>query len=631
MITLSNIELLRGGKPLLQDASATINPGHKVALVGKNGCGKSTLFALLRGELSLDSGTLSMPGQWQIASVAQETPALPMPAIEYVIDGDQEYRQIQQQLAVAEEQGNGTKVAELHGQLDTIGGYSIYARAGELLAGLGFDTPSQSRPVSEFSGGWRMRLNLAQALLCRSDLLLLDEPTNHLDLDTVIWLERWLRQYAGTLILISHDREFIDAVVGKVIHIENNKLNEYTGDYSSFEGQRAEKLAQQQAMHEKQNREIAHMQKYIDRFRYKASKARQAQSRIKALEKMERILPAHVDSQFSFGFREPDSLPHPLLTSRDVSAGYGDLTILQKIQFNLVPGSRIGLLGRNGAGKSTLMKLLAGVLEAQTGELELNQNAKIGYFTQHQVESLHFDDTPLQHMVRLAPEKTELELRNFLGGFGFHGDKALEPVGPFSGGEKSRLALALLVWQKPNLLLMDEPTNHLDLDMRTALTMALTQFEGAMVVISHDRHLLQTTTEELYLVDNGKVAPFQGDLQDYQRWLSDQQKSAAQPEAAQDEPKGESRKEQKQREAELRRQTQPLRRQIEKLDKQMEKAQGELAAIEDKMSDNSLYEAENKARLNDLIQQQASLKDQLEEWEMEWLDANEQLEAMLDS
>ncbi|MCE2572738.1 ABC transporter ATP-binding protein [Motilimonas eburnea] len=632
MITASAIELIRGGRPLLQNATASINPGQKVALVGANGTGKSSFFALLKGEIQADNGDLSFPSNWQLASVAQETPALEKSAIEYVIDGDLEFRRLEAELAGAEQQGDGNKIALLHGQLDTVGGYTIKARAAELLAGLGFSNEKQSNPVSAFSGGWRMRLNLAQALLCRSDLLLLDEPTNHLDLDAVIWLAKWLNAYQGTLILISHDRDFIDDIVGKIIHIEQNKFFEYTGDYSSFEKQRAEKLMQQQAIYEKQQKQMAHMQSYIDRFRYKASKARQAQSRIKALEKMELALPAHADSQFNFSFFAPDALPLPLITMDDICAGYGDTLILEKIKFNLVPGSRIGLLGRNGAGKSTLIKLLAGEIKAQGGHFELNPNAKVGYFAQHQLEFLRLDDTPLQHLARLAKDKSELELRNYLGSFGFQGDKALEPVAPFSGGEKARLVLALIVWQKPNLLLLDEPTNHLDLEMRHALTVALQSFEGAMVVVSHDRHLLRTTTDDLYLVHDRQVEPFNGDLEDYHKWLGEQQKIDKQKAApANNEPSANSavnRKEQKRLEAERRKQTLPFRKAMEKAEQQMDKLGAELAEVELQLNDSALYDIAQKAKLTLVLEQQRTLKAAIEEAEMSWMDAQEQLEQL---
>ncbi len=633
MIIFSDIQLLRGGKPLLDQASATINPGDKVGLVGKNGCGKSTLFALLKDELSIDAGSFSKPAHWELAWVAQETLALERSALEYVIDGDREYRDLERQLHEAETADNGTLVAELHGKVETIGGYSIRARAAELLDGLGFSQEQMSWNLTQFSGGWRMRLNLAQALICRSDLLLLDEPTNHLDLDAVMWLERWLQSYPGTLILISHDRDFLDPIIGRIIHIENQKLNEYTGNYSSFEDQRAQKMLQQQAMYQKQQKQMSHMQSYIDRFRYKASKARQAQSRIKALEKMEKVLPAQFDNPFSFEFREPSALPNPILMMDDVYAGYGDNLILEKIRLNLVPGSRIGLLGRNGAGKSTLIKLLSKELNAQGGDLTYSQGVKIGYFAQHQLETLHPEETPLQHMMQIAPEKNELELRNYLGSFGFQGDKALDKVGPFSGGEKARLVLALIVWQKPNLLLLDEPTNHLDLDMRQALTLALQSFEGAMVIVSHDRYLLRATTDDLYLVHDRQVAPFDGDLTDYYKWLQDQQKAERKEVQAQSAPKDNTnsaaaKKEQKRREAEMRKLTAPIRKKLTQLETKMDKLNAVVAEAEQQLSESSLYDAENKAKLNQVLATQAKAKSELEDIEMEWMSEQEALEEM---
>ncbi|MDW6018713.1 ABC transporter ATP-binding protein [Vibrio plantisponsor] len=633
MIIFSDIQLLRGGKPLLDQASATINPGDKVGLVGKNGCGKSTLFALLKDELSIDAGSFSKPAQWELAWVAQETLALERSALEYVIDGDREYRDLERQLSEAEVADNGTLVAELHGKIETIGGYSIRARASELLDGLGFSQEQMSWNLTQFSGGWRMRLNLAQALICRSDLLLLDEPTNHLDLDAVMWLERWLQSYPGTLILISHDRDFLDPIINRIIHIENQKLNEYTGNYSSFENQRAQKMLQQQAMYQKQQKQMSHMQSYIDRFRYKASKARQAQSRIKALERMEKVLPAQFDNPFSFEFREPSALPNPILMMDDVSAGYGDNLILEKIRLNLVPGSRIGLLGRNGAGKSTLIKLLSNELTPQGGDLSYSQGVKIGYFAQHQLETLHPEETPLQHMMQIAPEKNELELRNYLGSFGFNGDKALDKVGPFSGGEKARLVLALIVWQKPNLLLLDEPTNHLDLDMRQALTLALQSFEGAMVIVSHDRYLLRATTDDLYLVHDRQVAPFDGDLTDYYKWLQDQQKAERKEQQAQAAPKDNAnsaaaKKDQKRREAELRKLTAPIRKKLTQLEAKMDKLNEIVADSEQQLSESSLYDAENKAKLNQVLATQAQAKSELEEVEMEWMSEQETLEEM---
>ncbi|MHA7848916.1 ABC transporter ATP-binding protein [Serratia sp. D1N4] len=631
MIVFSSLQIRRGTRVLLDNATATVNPGQKVGLVGKNGCGKSTLLAMLKGELAADGGSYTFPGNWALAWVNQETPALDVPALEYVIDGDREFRQLEAELQLANDVNDGHAIATLHGKLDAIDAWTIRSRAASLLHGLGFSNEQLQSPVRAFSGGWRMRLNLAQALVCRSDLLLLDEPTNHLDLDAVIWLERWLKSYSGTLVLISHDRDFLDPIVDKILHIENQTINEYTGNYSSFERQRVTKLAQQQSLYQSQQEKVAHLQSYIDRFRAQATKAKQAQSRIKMLERMELIAPAHVDNPFSFSFRQPESLPNPLLRMEKISAGYGDKVILQSIKLNLVPGSRIGLLGRNGAGKSTLIKLLAGTLEPLSGEIGLAKGIKLGYFAQHQLEFLRADESPLQHLSRIAPRVLEQQLRDYLGGFGFQGDKVTEVTERFSGGEKARLVLALIVWQRPNLLLLDEPTNHLDLDMRQALTEALIDFEGALVVVSHDRHLLRSTTDDLYLVHDGQVEQFAGDLDDYQQWLSDLQKQQAQQDAAPKQDNGNSaqaRKDQKRREAEFRTQTQPLRKQIAKLEQQMEKLAAELAAVEEQLADSALYDISRKADLTACLQKQSQAKSALEETEMTWLDAQEQLENL---
>ncbi|WP_323666979.1 ABC transporter ATP-binding protein [Pectobacterium punjabense] len=634
MIVFSSLQIRRGVRVLIDNATATVNPGQKVGLVGKNGCGKSTLLSLLKGEISADGGSATFPQNWSLAWVNQETPALDKPALDYVIDGDREYRQLEAALQTANEENDGNAIATLHGKLDAIQAWTIQARASSLLSGLGFSQPQLQQPVSAFSGGWRMRLNLAQALICRSDLLLLDEPTNHLDLDAVIWLEKWLKNYAGTLVLISHDRDFLDPVVTKILHIEQQSLNEYTGNYSSFERQRATRLAQQQSLYEHQQERVAHLQHYIDRFRAQATKAKQAQSRIKMLERMEMIAPAHVDNPFRFSFRAPESLPNPLMKMEKISAGYNDKLILESIKLNLVPGSRIGLLGHNGAGKSTLIKLLAGTLAPLKGEIGLAKGVKLGYFAQHQLEFLRADESPLQHLVRLAERETEQQLRDYLGGFGFQGDKVTEITERFSGGEKARLVLALIVWQRPNLLLLDEPTNHLDLDMRQALTEALIDFEGALVVVSHDRHLIRSTTDDLYLVHDQKVEPFDGDLEDYQQWLVGLQR---QENAADETPKenaansAQGRKDQKRREAELRTQTQPLRKQITKLEQQMEKLGEVLAALEARLADSAIYDISRKAELTDCLQQQTKVKIELEETELSWLDAQEQLEQMMQS
>ncbi|NMH65341.1 ABC transporter ATP-binding protein [Shewanella salipaludis] len=628
MISINQAQLIRGTKTLLDEASLTIYPGHKVGLVGANGTGKSSLLALILGQLSLDKGEFNLPAGWQIATVAQETPALEVSALEYVLDGDREFRELETQLHAAQERNDGHAIATLHGKLDAIGGYAIRARAASLLAGLGFSEVEQSNQVKSFSGGWRMRLNLAQALLCRSDLLLLDEPTNHLDLDTMYWLEGWIKSYQGTLILISHDRDFIDAIVDEIVHVENYRLNFYKGNYSAFERIRAERMAQQQVAFERQQKERAHMQSFVDRFRYKASKAKQAQSRLKALERMTELLPSQADSPFYMEFREPDALPNPLVTMEQVSVGYTDKPILKSVHLNLVPGARIGLLGRNGAGKSTLIKLLSGQLAPMTGLYQPNPGLNIGYFAQHQIEFLRLDDTPLQHLMRLAPNAREQELRNFLGGFGFNGDMALSAVRPFSGGEKARLVLALLVWQRPNLLLLDEPTNHLDLEMRHALTMALQTFEGAMVIVSHDRHLLRLSCSDYYLVDNGTVASFDGDLDDYHQWLLDAAKAAGQTGDPLEAKPAQDKKQQKRLEAELRQKVSPLKKQQAKLETEQQKIGARLAELEHMLADTSLYDAENKARMTQVLNERTQLTQALEESEMAWLELQESIEVI---
>ena len=636
MIVFSNLSLKRGQTELLENASATINPKQKVGLVGKNGCGKSSLFALLKKELTPEGGEINYPSNWRVSWVNQETPALDISAIDYVIQGDREYCRLQQELERANEHNDGNAIARIHGQLETLDAWTIQSRAASLLHGLGFSQEETTQPVKAFSGGWRMRLNLAQALLCPSDLLLLDEPTNHLDLDAVIWLERWLVQYQGTLVLISHDRDFLDPIVTRILHIENQKLNEYTGDYSSFEVQRATKLAQQTAMYRQQQQKISHLQKYIDRFKAKATKAKQAQSRMKALERMELIAPAYVDNPFTFEFRPPQSLPNPLVMIEQASAGYGcgesAVEILSKIKLNLVPGSRIGLLGKNGAGKSTLIKLLAGELTALSGTVQLAKGVQLGYFAQHQLDTLRADESALWHMQKLAPEQTEQQVRDYLGSFAFHGDKVNQAVKSFSGGEKARLVLALIVWQRPNLLLLDEPTNHLDLDMRQALTEALVDYEGSLVIVSHDRHLLRNTVEEFYLVHDKKVEEFKGDLEDYQKWLSEQNsisENKVSEKVSDNENSVQNRKEQKRREAELRQQTAPLRKKITQLEEKMNKFSSELASIENQLGDAELYSVENKEKLTTLLAQQVDVKKALDDVETEWMTAQEELEEML--
>ena len=638
MIVFNNLSLKRAQTELLENANATINPKQKVGLVGKNGCGKSSLFALLKKQLQPESGEVTYPSNWALSWVNQETPALEISALDYVIQGDREYCRLQAELAQANKCNDGNAIARIHDRLDTINAWTIQSRAETLLHGLGFTQAETAQAVKSFSGGWRMRLNLAQALLCPSDLLLLDEPTNHLDLDAVIWLERWLINYQGTLVLISHDRDFLDPIVNKILHIEHQKLNEYTGDYSSFETQRATKLAQQAAMYRQQQQKIAHLQSYIDRFKAKATKAKQAQSRVKALERMELIAPAYADNPFTFAFRPPASLPNPLMMLEQASAGYGTkesaVEILSKIKLNLVPGSRIGLLGKNGAGKSTLIKLLAGELTALSGKVQLAKGVQLGYFAQHQLDTLRAEESALWHMQKLAPEQTEQQVRDYLGSFAFHGDKVNQPVKSFSGGEKARLVLALIVWQRPNLLLLDEPTNHLDLDMRQALTEALVDYEGSLVVVSHDRHLLRNTVEEFYLVHDKQVEEFKGDLDDYQKWLTEQNnqsttKSAEEKADTENANSSQNRKEQKRREAELRQQTAPLRKKILQLEEKMNNVSEQLAEIENSLADSELYNAENKEKLTALLAQQVDAKKTLEKLEVDWLEAQEALEAML--
>ena len=611
MIRLSQVSLRRGAKALLEAVDLTIHAGERIGLIGANGSGKSSLFALLRAELHADKGDVELPAHWRIAHVAQETPALVRSAVEYAIDGDSALRDLQREL---ESTHDGTRMGELHAALADADLYTARPRAEALLLGLGFKRDELEQPVSSFSGGWRMRLNLAQALMCRSDLLLLDEPTNHLDLDAIIWLEDWLRRYPGTLIVVSHDRDFLDGVVKAIVHIDQKKLRRYTGDYSSFEAQRAQAVVLAQAQLEKQARERAHLQSFIDRFRAKATKARQAQSRMKMLAKMEDLAPLHVAAPFSFEFRDPERSPDPLLVLEDVAAGYPDKRVLSGVKLTLRANERIGLLGVNGAGKSTLVKTIAGVLPVLEGSATFNKGLEIGYFAQHQVEMLRDDESALWHLRRLAPQAREQDLRNYLGSFNFPGDMATDPVANFSGGEKARLALALIVWQRPNLLLLDEPTNHLDLDTREALTVALAQFEGTLVLVSHDRHLLRATTEKLLIVANGTLAEFEGDLDDYRDWLlkRDVAPKAAKPPkpAAAPKPKPANRK--------------PIEARIKRLEEIMNRLNAEKAAIELRLADPAVYQDPEalKAALHD----QAYVAREIEQVESEWLQKQAELE-----
>lgn len=625
MITLRNITLRRGARILLDNVNWTIYPKQRIGIIGANGSGKTTLFSMLLGQLHPDLGDMELARQIKLAHVAQETPAYEKSALDFVLDGDKELRTSEQALQIAEEKNDGTLIATLHDQLSKIDAYTAPSRAAQLLAGLGFTHAEHQQPVSRFSGGWRVRLNLAQALMSRSDVLLLDEPTNHLDLDAVLWLEKWLMNYPGTLLLISHDRDFLDHIVSHIAHISHQQLKVYIGNYSSFEKQRAEYLLQQQAIYEKQQRQLAHMQSYIDRFRYKASKARQAQSRIKAIERMDLVSAVQTESPFQFQFKTPAQCLNPLLRLENASIAYGDKLVLANLNLSISPQDRLAILGPNGAGKSSLIKLLAGEISPATGVREASPGLKIGYFAQHQVDHLNLSDTPLGHLRKLADQTNEQELRTYLGSFDFSGNRVLEPVKIFSGGEKSRLALALLIWQKPNLLLLDEPTNHLDLEMRNALSIALQDYQGAMLVVSHDRFLLRTSADQLMLVANHKLEPFNGDLADYEKWLlafrSQENNSVSQ------EGVDISRKAQRQQAAKQRDEQRPLLQEIKKLEALLEKQQQELTSIEMALTDTKLYEAENKNQLQDYLLQQAKLKKELENTENDLLAAYEKLSS----
>jgi ATP-binding cassette subfamily F protein 3 len=663
MIRFIQVSLMRGVKPLLEQVDVTLNPGDKIGLIGANGAGKSSLFAMMRGELHPDQGEIDFPAKWRVAYVAQETPPLERCALDYAIDGDVNLRKLEAELARLESEPatseNGIAIGEIYSALADADAYTVQSRGEQLLLGLGFTLDQMQLPVASFSGGWRMRLNLAQALMCPSDLLLLDEPTNHLDLDAIIWLEDWLKRYAGTLIIISHDRDFLDEVVNVVVHIDERKLKRYSGNYSSFERQRAAQMILAAGALEKQQRKRAHLESFVNRFKAQASKARQAQSRMKALAKMEELAPLRAAAEFSFEFREPLSAPNPLLVMEDVDAGYkieddatGNIThktIVNKIKFSLQIGQRIGLLGVNGAGKSTLIKTIAGELAPLTGDATMGKGLNIGYFAQHQVEMLRHDESPLWHLAKIAPTVREQELRNFLGGFNFPGTMVTSSIAPFSGGEKARLALALIVWQRPNLLLLDEPTNHLDLETREALTEALAQFEGTLVVVSHDRHLLRATTDEFIIVADGKLQPFDGDLDDYKDWLfktklgkgTDVLPAAGKanktdfpvtsPVAPASAPVANT-KDQKRLDAEQRQKLSALRKPIEnkikRLEEQIAKRNAQKAEVDAALGDSAVYDAANKAKLKTLLTDQAFYTKDLGQLEGEWLVLQEQLEAL---
>ncbi len=625
MIRFDNLTLRRGPVVLLEDVNVALHAGWRVGITGRNGAGKSSLLALVAGELPPDAGHFARPPGWTLALVRQEVPALECTALDYVLDGDSEYRAIERDLSAAEATHDGVAIAHLHERLHTIGGYAAPARAGALLHGLGFASGQESRRVTEFSGGWRMRLNLAQALMCRSDLLLLDEPTNHLDLDAVLWLQDWLARYPGTLLLISHDREFLDAVVTHVLSIAGRKAELFNGDLSGYERKRAEQLVQQQAAFDKQQRERAHLQHFVDRFRAKATKARQAQSRIKALERMVEIAPVRAASTIQFEFREPARLPVPLLKLDAVVAGYGEHRVLEHVKLLLAPGERIALLGANGAGKSTLVKLLAGALAPLAGERMAAKDLSIGYFAQHQLEQLDPEATAVAHVLRLQPALGEKAARDFLGGFGFSGERALTPVAPFSGGEKARLCLALTAFQRPNLLLLDEPTNHLDLDMREALTEALNDFVGAVVLVSHDRALIRACCDTLLHVGGGRVAAYDGDLDDYARLVMRAEFAAP---GATTQTNTASRRDNRRERAEQRARIAPLRQQLQRLEQRMQTLAEKRTAVEAQLADAQVYADGQSARLAELTRDAAALATENDQLESDWLQAQAELESV---
>jgi len=629
MLALTNISLRRGRKVLIESASFQIHAGQRMGVIGANGSGKSSLFAMLLGELEPDDGELALDPKDEIAHVAQESPHGSGSAVDYVMDGDHELRAVQAAIAEGEAAAHKPDLHLLYERMEAIDGFTAESRASRLLHGLGFAADEYVKPVKEFSGGWRMRLNLARALMCRSDILLLDEPTNHLDLPAILWLERWLKRYEGILLLVSHDRDFLDQICTRIAHIENEAISLFTGNYSQFESLRAEQLSQQQAMYARQQKQIKHIQSYVDRFRYKASKARQAQSRIKMLERMEQIAPAHVDSPFRFHFAEPKKQPQHLLGLTDATVGYDDDVILDNINLNLSAGDRIGLLGVNGAGKSTLVKALSTGSTLLKGERVLSRDTKIGYFAQHQLELLRPEHSPIDHLRDYAPDDREQDHRNYLGRFGFSGERIFEPVAPFSGGEKARLVLALMIRQGPNLLLLDEPTNHLDLEMRQALSVALIEYTGALVVISHDRHLLRSICDELLIVHDGIVDRFNRSLDDYPTWLREQEEKSEQAVAKwQGAPaKNVNRKQQRQEQAQRRQRLKPLYDKVRDVEKELASSRSRLTDLEARLADDSIYgDPSRKDELTQLVQDQVTAKSTIESLEREWLEASENLE-----
>jgi ATP-binding cassette subfamily F protein 3 len=626
MLNFTDVSLRRGTRVLISGATFSLFRGEKVGITGENGSGKSSLMALIRGELHPEVGSFEMPANLEIAHVSQELLPSEQPAIDFVLDGDAELRELERRIAAAEEKNDGERLANLYADYAAAGGYDARSRAARLLHGLGFQPADETRPVRAFSGGWRVRLNVAKALMCRSDLLLLDEPTNHLDIDAILWLEEWLRAYPGTLLLIAHDREFLDRIVNRVVNIEHSHAKAYRGNYSAFEDQRASELAEQSALFARQQREIKHMESFVERFRAKASKARQAQSRLKALERMQRIAPAHVDSPFEFSFAQPPKLPRPLLALDNQATGYDGRTILAGVKLTISPGDRLALLGRNGAGKSTLMKLLAGELAPMAGTRTEARDLRIGYFAQHQLEQLSPQDSALGNLRRVEAEfskrSAEQELRDYLAGFGFRGDRVFESVAPFSGGEKARLALALVAFRRPNLLLLDEPTNHLDLEMRQALAVALQDYEGAVVLVSHDRHLLRTVADELYIVDAGAARAFDGDLDDYGKWLA---RRAQGPKAAERAAPGEPAP--KSARAGTGARPSVLQATLARCERELEKLAREHSDVQLKLASNVFYDPERRADLEKLLARQTELAAAIEVAEAAWLEASEKLET----
>lgn len=633
MIKLTNISLQLGGKSLLENTSVTMNPGERIAVIGANGTGKTTLFKVLQGQLQVDQGDVSVPKDWRLSYMAQEIGDVERTALDFVLDGDAELRRLQRALSIAEHSHDDQAMAEALGALDTYHAFAKQNQAEQLLAGLGFMPNEFSQRVGEFSGGWRVRLNLAKALMSPSDLLLLDEPTNHLDLHTCYWLEKWLIQYTGTLLLISHDRDFMDGVATSVVSFEQKQLVAYRGNYSQYERQKSERLMQQQAAFEKQQAQKAHLEDFVRRFKAKASKAKQAQSRVKMLERLTMTAPVSISHSFQMTIPCDGRVTDPVVSLHDVSLGYSaEAPILKNVNVSLHPGARLGLLGVNGAGKSTLIKGLVGDLKPQLGHIHRGQHLRVGYFAQHQLESLDKDGSPMLHLRRLDGDAREQELRNFVGRFGFSGERADEPVRHFSGGEKARVALAMIAWQKPNLLLLDEPTNHLDLEMRESLNLALQEYEGAVILVSHDRYLLNSTADDFWWVRNGRVEVYTGELNDYFQELL--KTPTANATTKTDVVTQVDKKSLRQARAAAREKLKPLMSALKKAEQSLEKAQVALADLESQLADPTVYESANKAKLQDLLKQQAQWQQTNEHAELEWLELSEQLEqaqAELDS